>query len=250
MILSGAKVSDQVQLELGDEVFFGGDVSIVGKGRLKIGDYTKIHRGTLIVCHSSITIGHNCWIGERSILDATGELTLGNNVGVGMGSSIYTHISFGDVFSGCRLRNSKNVLIDDEAWIVGQVTVQASNVAKRVVIMPMSNVVSDIETTNTVWSGNPAVDVTHRYGLPWEETTVEFRTRRFGLLVKNFARERNEKTDWISCVDQIPAQQDLSMTYFAMCSRTYTKRGSSSEREFMRWLLQHNKAKFTPEENK
>jgi acetyltransferase-like isoleucine patch superfamily enzyme len=247
-------IDDDVDLSTGDCVYFGDNVSIVGRGKLTIGDYTKIHRNTLIVCLSDVTLGHNCWIGERSILDGTGGLTIGNNVGVGFNTSIFTHAAFGDTFSGCNLRYSKHVTIADEAWLVGHSILQTSDIASRVVVMPMSNVTADITVPNTVWAGNPVVDQTNKYGVPWHDVTVAQKTKHFDMLLRLY--ERDTQRDWHSVfvsVDRLPHHKylrDPAVTLFEMDRRIYTKRSTQHERDFMQWLLRHNKAKFTPEERR
>jgi acetyltransferase-like isoleucine patch superfamily enzyme len=256
--MKNVHIDDAVDLYTGDCVDIGEGVSIVGRGRLRIGDYTKIHRNTLIVCLSDVTIGHNCWIGERSTIDGTAELTIGNNVGIGIGSSIFTHISFGDAFSGCRLRNAKPVTIADEAWLVGQVMVQACNIASRAVIMPMSNVIKSVTKPNSIWSGNPIEEVTEKLGgAPWKDVTIEQRHKHFMKLLSLYENEtRNDpfkEREWhdrFVCVDTLPSRVERlpGMTYFEMDRRIYTKQGDLEEQHFMKWLLRHNKAKFTPEE--
>jgi acetyltransferase-like isoleucine patch superfamily enzyme len=243
------RVHPGINLSLGIEVDIGDDVVFAGVGNITIGDYVKIHRGTFVTCHSTLSIGHNCWIGERCVIDGTGGLTIGNNVGVGIGSSIYTHMSFGDTFSGCNFRSSRSIKIGDDAWMLGQVTVQGCNIASKTIVMPMSHVTFDITEQNEVWSGNPASNCTGDYGCrPWSETTVEQRTKRFNLLVKCYADETGRDVGWIRCVGSMPSDIEDDATYFCMDDRTYTKRKFYDERlrYFMRWLLRHNKAKFTP----
>lgn len=247
----GVFLSYDVELELGHMWTVGDNVSIIGKGKLTIGDYAKIHRNTLIIVHSDITIGHNCWIGEKCVIDGTGGLTIGDNVGIGIGSSVYTHMSFGDTFSGCRLRSSKKVTIGDEAWLVGEVMLQAASVAPRSVVMAGSNVTSDVIEPNTVWAGNPLQNVTEKYGSPWTDTTIEQRRKKMNVLVKEYIAENgyaNRFDKAIRIVDDIDNEVNLDprVSYFCLKSRTYTRRKEQQENQFMSWLLRHNKAKFTP----
>jgi carbonic anhydrase/acetyltransferase-like protein (isoleucine patch superfamily) len=235
---------------MGSGSSIGADVVIAGSGTLTIGDHVRIHRLVFINCHSDIDIGHNSWIGEKSVIDGTARLRIGNNVGIGVGSQIWTHISFGDAFSGCRLRNSTDVTLADEAWLCGPVLLQSCGVASRAVVMGGSNVINDITSPNTIWAGNPAVDVTDLMGgPPWRDTSPETRLRTFQRLLRKFGQETTE--DWthgLVGVLRMPpkGEQNPLFTYFEMTGRTYTKTGDRYEQEFITWMLKHNKAKFTP----
>ncbi len=244
-----AKISSDVELVMGDCSSIGDDVVVSGKGKLTIGDYVKVHRFTWINVISDVHIGHNSWIGEKSILDGTGGLHIGNNVAIGTGSQVWSHISFGDAFSGCRLRTAREVTLADEAWLAGPVMVQGVSIASRAVVLGGSNVTQDITKTNSIWSGNPAHEVTGEMGgLPWNKVTNEQKAKYFGRLLKAYEKEVNDdRKHQFECIDHVPSHPErYTQTFFEMDRRVYTKRGTENERHFMRWLLKHNKAKFTP----
>ena len=249
-IHKSAQISPDVNLILGHGAMIGEDVVISGKGTLTIGDYVKIHRLTWINCYSDIDIGHNSWIGEKSILDGTARLKLGNNVAIGTGSQVWTHISFGDAFSGCRLRTSREIVLDDESWLAGPVILQAANLTKRVVVLAGSNVVKDITEPNTIWTGNPIQNVTDSMGgPPWMPVTVEHKKKHFERLLRMYEREtKRSRADVFVCVDSIPLVNERreGVSYFDVNDRVYTKTQLPEEKHFMQWLLRHNKAKFTP----
>jgi acetyltransferase-like isoleucine patch superfamily enzyme len=248
-IAASARISADVTLIMGDCSSIGEDVVISGKGTLTLGDYVKVHRMVWVNVYSDIAIGHNSWIGEKSILDGTAPLTLGDNVAVGTGSQIWTHISFGDTFSGCRLRTSRAITLDNEAWLAGPVLLQAANLAPRVVVMGGSNVIADIDRSNTIWAGNPAIEVTQQMGgPPWDEVSIATKRARFKRLRKAYAAETGSEIDTFIDVDTLPpiSERDPRVSYFEVDRRIYTKIATSTEQGFMRWLLQRNKAKFTP----
>jgi UDP-3-O-[3-hydroxymyristoyl] glucosamine N-acyltransferase len=86
---------------------------------LKIGDYVTINPGT-VLHGNKLTIGHNCWIGQYTILDAYGsQLLIGNNCGVGAHSQLWSHMKFGDMLAGCQWHNMSELIIEDDVWFVG-----------------------------------------------------------------------------------------------------------------------------------
>ena len=87
---------------LGDYGFVGFESQILVPS-FCMGDYSKIHNHALVSGYKSITIGHNCWIGQNSILNSTETLTLGNNVRIGTQSHLWTHVASGEILEGCTL---------------------------------------------------------------------------------------------------------------------------------------------------
>lgn len=62
-----------------------GDFSFVGHGTTVlvptfiIGDYSVIHNHVLVNGYKPCRLGHNCFVGQHSVLNATEELAIGNN---------------------------------------------------------------------------------------------------------------------------------------------------------------------------
>jgi len=249
-IHSNVSVDSNVNVIMGDCSSIGQDVVISGEGTLRIGDYVKVHRLCWLNVFSDIDVGHNSWIGEKSIIDGTARLKIENNVLIGAASQVWTHVAGGDAFSGCRIRCSKSITIENNAWLCAGVLLQASNVSSRVVVFAGSNVTSDICAANTIWSGNPAIDITNvSGGKPWVDVTVEQKLQKFDLLLKMYEREvcKNYHRKFVAVsdlCDKIDQQDDV--TYFSMHDCTYVKTQSDDEQSFMKWLLRQNKAKFTP----
>lgn len=239
------KYFDQTKVYLGDHVEIHESVKFVGDGEVFIGDYTKIHAGTLIIAQGDMSIGEVCWIGQNSVLDSTGGLEMGNFVGVGIGSSLYSHIKHGDLSEGCNLVGEKRLVIGDDAWFVGQCLVNPVNVAPKSVAMLGSVVVKDMEF-NHVYGGNPAQDITHKMGVPWEdevdlgeklkrvESLVEHGRQKFGLDIDDH--------DYRVVVG-MPEELEPGVTYYDVDSRTYTKTNYIGEVQLNKWLFSA-RAKF------
>ena len=69
----------------------------------KMGDYGTIHNNTFLTGYKNCKFGHNCWIGQNSIINATDELIVGNNCGIGAFSKIWTHAAWGELLLGSRI---------------------------------------------------------------------------------------------------------------------------------------------------
>lgn len=243
-------VLGSAHVTLGDGTYIGPDVKIVGNGSVRFGDYCKIHAGTFINVphsHSSIVFGHNCWFGERCVLDGTGGIDAGNNVGAGIGSQLYSHIAHGDVGAGCRLYGMGKLLLGDDVWFVGQCLVSPI-VAERRSVAVLGSVVTKAMKENRIYGGSPARDITDKMGgPPWRDISPEQQVQQFETCLREFASRRDREpvaTDMRACVEY-PAAMDERVTYFNVVERTYTKRRSPKEIRFMQWLTSY-KGRFTP----
>lgn len=245
-------VSPETTVVLGDNVHIGPGVRIVGKGTVKFGDYSKVHGGCFITAshaHSIVEFGCNTWIGERSVLDGRGGLHAGHNVGVGIASHLYSHIAHGDTMAGCKLMSEKKLLIGDDAWFVGQCLVSPVNVGEKSVAMLGSCVTHDM-LPNSIYAGVPAKDLTTKLGRPWEDRPIADRIDLFKLRLKEFcAYTGRSDADQIQCVDAFPETMKDDVSYFNVSTRTYTKKRTAIEVQFMLWLTSW-KGRFVPEGNK
>ncbi len=242
-------ISPEIIVILGDNVHIGPGVRIVGKGVVKFGDYSKVHGGCFITAshpHSVVEFGCNTWIGERSVLDGRGGLHAGHNVGVGISSHLYSHIAHGDTMAGCKLMSEKQLLIGNDAWFVGQCLVSPVNVGEKSVAMLGSCITHDM-LPNSIYAGVPAKDLTEKLGRPWEDRPIIDRASLFEQRLKEFCDITGRKTtDQIQCVDAFPIDMKDDVSYFNVSSRTYTKKRTPVEVEFMLWLTSW-KGRFTPE---
>jgi acetyltransferase-like isoleucine patch superfamily enzyme len=147
------------EIIIGDNCYIGHDVNF-SLPMMEIGDFTTIHKRVGMFGEKPGVIGHNCWIGESSILNTCGFLYLGNNVGIGTGSHIWTHVGQGEHLEGCILWGDKPTIMEDDTWLVGgQLTISPGVVIrKKSCILPGS-----VVTTSTIeshcYAGIPAKDL-------------------------------------------------------------------------------------------
>ena len=240
-----------VKVELGDQVFIGAGVRIIGDGTVRFGDYSKVHSGCFItVPHpwSVVEFGCNTWIGERSVLDGRGCLKAGHNVGVGIASHLYSHIAHGDTMAGCRFMSEQPLTIGDDAWFVGQCLVSPVKVGERSMAMLGSTVTRDM-LPNTIYAGVPAKDMTEKMGRPWTDPPAEERLKLFEQRVQEYCElfRLDHKRLEIEGVASFPSTMSERVTYFNVMTRTYTKRSTPGEVSFMNWLTSW-KGRFIPEQ--
>jgi len=249
IIDDSVKVMGDVEISMGDCSYIGPGVRIAGSGKVRIGDYCKIHTGTFInLDGGQISLGHNCWIGERSVIDGRGTLTMGNNVGVGIASQLYSHIAHGDTIEGCKLYGNKPLILEDDVWLVGQCFVSPIHAKKKSVAMLGAVIIKDMQE-NSIYSGNPAVDVTPKLGSPWSDRTdqqkmiaLQERIEQYLLI---YPERENEFRDLIIPCSGLPEESVAEATYIDVSTRKYTKRKTSAEMHFLSWLTSY-KGRFTP----
>jgi maltose O-acetyltransferase len=133
-----------------------------------LGDYVKVHNHTLINGRARCLIGHNSWVGQNNILNCEADLRVGNCVGLGIYTSVWTHVYYGDMLEGCRLHNVEPTTIGDDVWVMGAYNVISPGVTigDKAMILTQSAVSKDVPG-NTTWAGTPARDVTAKMGIPF-----------------------------------------------------------------------------------
>ena len=226
---------------IGDNVFIGHDTKILCP-EITILDYTKIHNHMFIHGYKPCCIGYNCWIGQNTILDSNGLLTIGNNVGIGAYSQLWSHIKYGDVLEGCRFLSEKELRVGNDVWFVGHCIVSPITAADKSMALVGSVIVKDMKY-NHIYGGSPAEDLTDKLGPPFREVSLEEklaymneRLREFYELHPELARDKIKVT--------VDDDYEEGVTMFNVSNRTYTKRRSREEIEFMKFLLPN--AKFIP----
>jgi len=240
-------ISPEINLILGDCVYIGPRTKIIGKGTVKFGDYSKIHGDCFINVpdHDNIIeFGCNTWIGERTILDGTGNIIASHNIGIGIASQLYSHISHGDILRGCRFNSKTQLTIGKDAWFVGQCLVSPVNIGEKSVALLGSTITKDTKP-NSVYAGIPAKDVTEKLGQPWDNPSSQKRLFLFDDYVKTFSLEKKLKINSIVGVTNFNENMDPTISYFNVMTGTYTKRSNQIEIEFMKWLTSY-KARFIP----
>lgn len=229
-----------------------GDYTVIDDGvrifapHFSIGDYSKIHRNTLLAGYQDMRIGHNAWIGQDCILDSTGTLMAGDNLCVGAHSSLWSHMKYGDVTEGCRFANTKPLIIGKDVWIGDSTVITPTTVQDKVLVLANS-VVTHKLIANRIYAGVPARDVTMKmHGRPFNAVTLESKLLRLTSLAYGFTQETGHPAVALVFVaTEADVGDDPARTYFVADTRVYTKRMTEVEVAWMKWLMPH-KAKFTP----
>jgi acetyltransferase-like isoleucine patch superfamily enzyme len=226
---------------IGDNCYIGENVQIICDD-FSLGDYSKIQHNTNVHGYLPCHIGHNAWIGQYSIIDSIGGTTIGNNCGIGAHSQIWSHIKFGDTLEGCRFLTEKPMIIGNDVWFVGHCIVSPIVAQDKSMAMVGSVVTKDM-MFNEIYAGSPAKSISDKIGNQFKEISNE---EKF-LKMNDYLNEFNSKSQSIKIIlneSEIDFGNE-NVSYFNVSNRTYTKKGSVEEINFMKFLLPA-KAKFTP----
>lgn len=226
---------------IGDNCYIGEGVEIICDN-FELGDYGKIHKFSTIHGYSKCTIGHNLWMGQFCIVDSIGGVSIGNNCGIGANSQLWSHIKYGDTLEGCKFNSSKSMNVGNDVWFVGHCIVSPINAEDRSMALVGSVIVKDMKY-NEIYSGVPAKSISSKVGFQFAEKTLEEKYQQFTNIFKEYS---GDKKNLHICKTIEEAQvNNEHCTYFILESRSYTKRKSAQEINFMKYLLPE-KAKFTP----
>lgn len=244
----------------GKNVVFNCDKVVIGDGviiqdnvrfdctELYIGDYATIYFGCFFPGPGKLTIGHNFWLGNNSIVDSQGGTIIKNNVGIGAHSQLWSHMVFGDTLYGCRFDSKKELEIGNDVWLVGHNLVSPVKIGDRVVALLGSLITKDIGSDRII-AGVPATDVTEKIGPPFIEKSNSEKKEELLRRIKLFA-EINGCLDIIDLIkitdDKSPIVEKFDGLIFNVEKRTYTKKMLYFESDLIRYLLPC--AKFIPEE--
>lgn len=234
------------RVRIGDGVRFGSRIRIECDD-FQIGDYGMIYDDCFFPGPGRLRIGHNFWLGKGCIVDAKGGTTIGDNVGIGAGSQLWTHMKFGDVMAGCRFHDSRPLVIEDDAWLVGHCLVSPVHIGARSLAMLGSVVTRDMKADHC-YAGVPARDQSERFGSQFQETTPQERLEYMQARVEELSR-LPQFAELEGSVRLATRREDMTaagegVTVFNVADRTYTKQGSQLEFHLMRALLPD--AKFVP----
>jgi acetyltransferase-like isoleucine patch superfamily enzyme len=227
-----------------------GDFVTVGDGckffvpELSIGDYSRLGDLVLGIGTKPMLLGRNLYVGRLVRLDSRGGLTIEDNCGIGDSSAIWTHIRHGDVVQGCRWDKEYPLVIEHDAWLVAKVTVGGcQRIGARAQVFNESNVTKKELPADTVWQGNPAVDVTEKIGPQFETLSDDEKLHRLNEEIRAFVRMHPQYAGELQAAiafNDIPYPNDR--TFFAVKDRRYNKRRTAAEVAFLRFTL----AKFVP----
>lgn len=145
------------RVTIGDYCTVGPGVKIVcAGGDVTIGDWTTLHDNCLVLSGQGAHIGEHCWFGQNCVIDGTGGLTIGSGVRVGMYSQIWSHVAAGEQIEGCTLYGERQVVIENDVWLVGSCIVASGvTIGKRTVALIASNITKSWPA-NSVIAGSPA----------------------------------------------------------------------------------------------
>ena len=228
------------KIYIGDNCYIGENVQIICD-EFSIGDYSKIQHDTNIHGYLPCKIGHNAWIGQFTIIDSIGGMTIGNNCGIGAHSQLWSHIKFGDTLEGCRFLMEKPMNIGNDVWFVGHCIVSPINAADKSKAMA-GTVINKYMAYNEIYAGSPAKSISEKVGFQFLEVNMQTKFDRINEYLKEF-NPNSKSIKIVNYHSEISDNDDIS--YFIVSTRTYIKRGTNEEIDFMKFLLPA-KAKFTP----
>lgn len=263
VIIQSAKGSKSPRLRIGDcNIINNNTKIIVSDAGIEIKDWNVIHDNTLLIGGDGLGMKHNCWIGQNTILDGSGQLYIGNGVRVGMYSQIWTHVASGEQIEGCLLFVKNQTVIEDEVWLVGSCTVGSGlNLGKRSICLGHSVVTKDTEP-GKVYAGAPAI-IMKKLNF-WRRVEL---LEKFDMILgwaNQFAKEGNDikvtrPKNLEIIITDIKTKETLIFTdgydideknnplcsIFNLQDKTFHKRKTQLEMNFYKFIY-NNKARFTP----
>lgn len=222
------------RVEIGDNTYIGDNVQII-IDELKIGDYSKIHHHTNFHGYKPLTIGHNAWIGQGTIIDSIGGVTIGDNCGIGAYSQLWSHIRYGDPLNGCNYESNKPLIIGNDVWFVGHCIVSPITAKDKSMALVGSVITKDMKE-NHIYGGSPAKDLTDKIPPQFSPISIEEKRK----IISQFSPPPT-----IKIIEDICEIKEDNVSYFNLNDRKYTKRGTNEEVQFMKFL-QSKLIKFTP----
>jgi acetyltransferase-like isoleucine patch superfamily enzyme len=230
------------RIVIGDNCYIGKNVQIICDDFM-IGDYSKIHHNTTVHGYKPCSIGHNAWIGQMCIIDSIGGVKIGNNCGIGASSQLWSHIKYGDTLEGCRFLSENSLTVGDDVWFVGHCIVSPITAADRSMAMVGSVITKNMER-NQIYAGTPAKSISDKIGYQFDEVSESEKLKKLNEYLQQ-ADVSPGKISIVNSTSEFDLEDEVS--YFDVDSRTYTKKRSPDEINFMKFLLPE-KGKFIPYE--
>ena len=257
--------------------FFIGDCSLISSNcrilvpYFKMLDYSQLHNYCLVSGYKPIQIGHNCWIGQQSILNCTENLAINNNVRIGTHSQLWTHVASGELLEGCTLFGEHPLTLEDNVWLVGGVIVSPGLVLKRnSIVMTGSVVTKSTEAFNT-YAGIPAANITHKLRC-WKKLRLDQKFDTLKSFINEFLevfpryldhilvwesynsrdlekiRRISKKKGFLLFLKKVKNWDDFKktgITVFDLSSKKYIKQKSEVEIQWMKFSVGY-RARFIP----
>ncbi|MFZ5979595.1 MAG: hypothetical protein ACOYVF_03090 [Candidatus Zixiibacteriota bacterium] len=251
------------QIIIGDYTFIGYDSTVLVP-ELSVGDYGAVHNHLLLNGYAPCVIGHNCYVGQHSVLNASEKLTIGNNVRLALNGYIWTHVESGELLEGCNFYGRSPVTIEDNVWLTGcNISVSPGVTLRNGSIILHGSVVTRSTEPRHCYSGVPAVDVTDKLK-PYHEITYDEKFERLKRYAEEFYDARPEYRGRVIFVNRFPdafsqrneevliiaksgAVKDYGgrVSSFALESKQYTKKRTELEEAYIRFHL-GARARFIP----
>ena len=221
-------------IKIGDGCYIGDNVQIL-VDNFELGDYCKIHNKCTFHGYKPMKIGHNAWIGQGTIIDSIGGTTIGNNCGIGAYSQLWSHIRYGDPLEGCNYESENPLKIGNDCWFVGHCIISPVTVEDKAMALVGSVITKDM-FANRIYGGSPAKDLTDKISPQFTPITIE----RKREIMTQFTIPKG-----VQLIEDNSEIVDDNISYFNILNRTYTKRNTEVEYNFM-ILLQSKLIKFIP----
>jgi acetyltransferase-like isoleucine patch superfamily enzyme len=230
------------KIVIGDNCYIGDNVQIICDN-FELGDYSKIQHHTNIHGYLPCKIGHNAWIGQYTIIDSIGGTTIGDNCGIGAHSQLWSHIKYGDTLEGCQFLGESPLTIGKDVWFVGHCIVSPITAEDRSMAL-VGSVVTRNMKYNEIYAGSPAKSISEKAGFQFKPVSNEEKFNKMIAYLNEFTTQKKQSD--IAIITTEEEMTDIeAITYFNVSNRTYNKRQTQSEIDFMKFLLPA-KAKFTP----
>jgi len=127
---------------------------------MKIGRNSYIYSGAEIRAPKNITIGADCIIGHRAILDGRNGITIGNNVNISTGAWFWTmqHDPQSPTFAAV----GGPIVIQDHAWVSGRAIVLPNITIHMGAVVATGSVVTKDVDAYLIVGGIPANEIGRR----------------------------------------------------------------------------------------
>ncbi|MEV5817677.1 acyltransferase [Micromonospora harpali] len=208
-VFSADERSNRLRTGILDD-FVGGLLNDVERARyLGLPETTRIRERTKIVSPENLVMGEHCWIGENTVLDASGGLEIGDHTSIGLNCLVFTHSSWLanmmlENHPGSDLIERKPVRIGKGCFIGGNsVIMMGVTIGDCATVNPLSVVTKDVPAYSLV-SGNPA-RVFQRYDEEYLRAEAE-RVRAENAALRAEAQARGEAPVWGSPARRRDAQ--------------------------------------------
>jgi acetyltransferase-like isoleucine patch superfamily enzyme len=252
-------------IQLGDFCMIGSDGRILIPV-LTTGDYNALHNHILINGYKPCRLGHNIFVGQHSVLNATEELTIGNNFFMALNGYVWTHAIAGEVLEGCNFYSRTPTVIEDNVWLAGcNVSISPGVRLANGTIVLSNAVVTKDTLPRHCYGGVPARDLTEQMN-PYRDVTLAEKADMMRTFVQEFIEEfgdsyapcfeflstpdaarQNPEAQIVIIEQGAPRSLGDGVSVFSLSDKTYLKQRTTLEEKFIRFLIS-GRARFLPQQ--